>query len=92
MDEREIEFWQRKLIIPFDIFFSEDLFTDEEKYITDPSLKLDPVTIVLNKTRKIVFLEDMNMNEKEILNSLMKILLRRIEWEKTDTSASSFFY
>jgi len=77
-NEHDIEFWEQNLKIPFDIYFSEDLFTDNEKYITDESMKIDPITVVLNETREVVFLEKLNISEKEILDSLLNIFLGKI--------------
>lgn len=76
-DENDIEFWEQKMEMPFDIYISEDFFTDEEKYITDQSIKLDPLTLVLNKKREVIFLKDARTNEKEILGSLKDIFLNK---------------
>jgi arsenate reductase-like glutaredoxin family protein len=66
-DKEDIENWEKQIKIPFEKYISEDIFTDEEKYITDTSLKVDPLTIVLNGEREVVFAEKLLMKEKKIL-------------------------
>jgi len=66
-DKEDIENWEKQIKMPFEKYISEDIFTDEEKYITDTSLKVDPLTIVLNGEREVVFAEKLLMKEKKIL-------------------------
>ncbi len=66
-DKEDIENWEKQIKMPFDKYISEDIFTDEEKYITDTSLKVDPLTVVLNRERKVVFVEELLTKEREIL-------------------------
>ncbi len=66
-DREDIANWERQIKMPFEKYISEDIFTDEEKYITDDSLKTDPLTILLNTERKVVFVEELGMKDKEIL-------------------------
>jgi len=65
--DRDIQEIENKMGLPFGKFISmEDIFTEEEKYITDDSLKLDPLTVVINQDRSMVFMEHMGMKEAEI--------------------------
>ena len=76
-DERDIEEWKKFFPVSFDIYLTEDLLTDDEKYITDESLKIDPLTIVLNKKREVKFVEDSGIKEEEFIESIMEILVEK---------------
>lgn len=69
-DREDINKWESQVKMPFEKYISEDIFTDEEKYITDDSLKTDPLTILLDRERKVIFIEKLGMDEKEMLRSL----------------------
>ncbi len=57
--------------MPFEKFISQDIFIEEEKYITDDSLKTDPLALVLNRERIVVSLENKaDILEHEILKSI----------------------
>jgi len=76
-DERDIEEWKKFFPVSFDIYLTEDLLTDDEKYITDESLKIDPLTIVLNKKRGVKFVEDLEIKEEEFIERIMEILTEK---------------
>ncbi len=68
---RDIHNLRQQIPLPFNVYISlEDIFTDEEKYVTDPSLRLDPFTILINENREFVFTEAIGMNEKEVYSIL----------------------
>lgn len=66
-DEEDIANWERQIRMPFEKYISEDIFRDEEKYITDDSHKSDPLTVVLDKERKLRLIEKYGMVETEII-------------------------
>lgn len=75
-NERDIKEWEELVQMPFEKYISEDIFTDDEKYITDDSLKTDPLTIVLNKKREIEFIEEVGMGEQEIMERILKFIMK----------------
>jgi hypothetical protein len=60
--------------IPFEQYNSRYLFTDKEKYLTESSIKKDPFTVILNKSNKIIYIEEDDINEREFSNRLSKII------------------
>jgi hypothetical protein len=63
--------------MPFEKFMAGYLFSEEEKYITDPSQKNDPLTIILNKKRNVVFIEEAGIDEKSFHGELLQFISRR---------------
>lgn len=71
-DEKDIEEWEKHIKMPFEKYISNDIFSDDEKYVTDDSLKTDPLTIILNSDRKVVFLENSGMTEEQFSKEILK--------------------
>ncbi len=70
-DREDIPKWEACVEMPFEKFISQDIFIEEEKYITDDSLKTDPLALVLNRERIVVSLENKaDILEHEILKSI----------------------
>jgi len=64
--------------MPFDKYISlEKIFSDEEEYITDSSIKTDPLTILMMDNKEIEFIENVGMKEIEICKEIEKILLNQ---------------
>lgn len=76
-DETDIEEWKKFFPVSFEIYLTEDLLTDDEKYITDESLKIDPLTVVLDKKKEVKSVEGSGIGEQEIIERIMKILLEK---------------
>lgn len=49
---------------------SEDIFSDREKYLTNDLYKTDPLTIVLDEARRVVFIEKPGDSEENILRAI----------------------
>lgn len=77
-NEKDILGWENQIEMPFDKYISQDdIFTEDEKYITDPSLKTDPMTIVLNMKKEILFIEQIGMNELDVNKKIAEIILEK---------------
>lgn len=74
-DGEDIANWEKRIKMPFEKYISEDIFTDEEKYLTDSSLKTDPLTVVLDRGRVTVSLEEKGAEEKVILGNVISFFL-----------------
>jgi peroxiredoxin len=74
LDDLEVREWKRQVTIPFEIFISKNIFTDDHLYITSDALKVDPLTIVLDKKRCPVFVEEFGMVENIIQNAIENII------------------
>lgn len=70
----DISRWETQIKIPFDKFISSDVFSDNEKYVTFDNYKTDPLTVMLNKERKVVFLEKTGESEESIMENLIERL------------------
>ncbi|MHB8093327.1 MAG: redoxin domain-containing protein [Candidatus Aminicenantales bacterium] len=73
----DIESLEKILPMPFDKYIIEDFLSDDQKYITDESKKADPLTIIINTNREIVFVESIGMTEREISERVNEILSMR---------------
>jgi hypothetical protein len=73
-DEADIKEWEKTIDIPFAKFISDDIFTDNHKYITDDTLKVEPFTIVLDKNRRPIFVEELGMTEDLIHDVIFQIV------------------
>lgn len=76
-DIEDVLEWEKIIPMPFEKYFSDYLFSEEEKYITDPSQKNDPLTIILNKKRNVVFIEEAGIDEKSFFSELFQFISRR---------------
>lgn len=72
-DEEDIANWEKQIKMPFEKYISDDIFSDEEKYITESSLKTDPLTVVLDRRRKFVLVEGYGMDENRIIKSIEEV-------------------
>ncbi len=59
--------------IPFDLFFSGYIFSEEEKYLTDSSIKKDPFSIVLDSACNIIFVEKTGMSDDELKQEIFSL-------------------
>lgn len=74
-NNNDIKEWKKSTLMPFSKFISsQDIFSDEEKYITDSSKKSDPLTIVLNEKREVVFLEKPQMKNELVMKNIKKVV------------------
>jgi peroxiredoxin len=74
-DINDIKEWEKSVFMPFGKYISEDIFSDEEKYITNDAKKRDPLTIILNEQRNVVFLEGLENEENIIMKNIKKTIL-----------------
>lgn len=74
IDSNDIYLWGKNISMPYSKYISSDVFSREEKYITDFSKKTDPLTIVLNKNRKVIFIEWVGIKDKEFSKEISKIV------------------
>lgn len=72
----DLEEWEKRIHLPFNKFFAKDIFTLEEKYITDDDLKNDPLTVVLDKHKRVIFIEQPGMTEEDVFNAIESILIQ----------------
>ena len=70
-DSEDIFEWEKRIPMPFEKYVTGYLFSEEEKYITDPGKKNDPLTIVLDKERKVIFIENTSGDEKTFKEQLL---------------------
>ncbi len=71
-DENDIAQWESRFPMPFEKYISDDIFTNEEKYVTEDSLKTDPLTVVLTGNQKVIFLEKTGLTEEQLFNRVLK--------------------
>jgi hypothetical protein len=76
-DTEDVLEWEKRIPMPFEKYFADYLFSEEEKYITDPEMKSDPMTIVIDKKRMIVFLQEAGMTEEHFSAKLLNFVSRR---------------
>jgi alkyl hydroperoxide reductase subunit AhpC len=69
----DIAEWERVIDIPFERFFSPYLFSDEEKYLTTPTIKKDPFTVILNHDDEVIFIEKAGTKENILANKIISI-------------------
>lgn len=77
-EESDLEMWERKMPMPFRKFFGRDIFTDEEKYITDDNLKCDPLTVILDKDKRVIFIEKPGLTEDEVYFELIHTIVNQM--------------
>jgi len=75
-DMEDILEWEKRLPMPFEKYLTGYLFSKEEKYLTDPDKKNDPLTIVVDKERKVRFIEEAGIDEKRFQEVLLQFLRR----------------
>jgi len=75
----DVETWNRLVQMPFEKYITEDIFPEDVKYITDDKLRPDPVTIILEKKRRVVFYEGADSDEKWLQNEIMKFIAVEIK-------------
>ena len=73
-DKYDIEKWGKAIDMPFDQFIADDLFSNEERYVTDDSVVPDPFTVVLDKKRNVIFVEPVNELESDLAAAVLKII------------------
>ncbi|MCJ7714366.1 hypothetical protein MUO66_07920, partial [Candidatus Bathyarchaeota archaeon] len=78
-DGNDVETWNRLVQMPFEKYITEDIFPEDVKYITDDKLRPDPVTIILEKKRRVVFYEGADSDEKWLQNEIMKFIAVEIK-------------
>ncbi len=77
-NESDIHEWENYIEMSFDKYISlEKIFSDEEEYVTDSSLKTDPLTILMMDNKGIEFIETVGMKEIDICKEIEKKLLRQ---------------
>jgi len=71
MDENDLIYWQQDIKFPFDkIICYDEIFTEEEKYISDSSFRLNPVTLVVEPNMEVIFIERFGMGEDSLIENL----------------------
>jgi len=70
----DINDWEKSIPMPFAKYIAQDIFSDEEKYITNNSKKTDPLTIVLNERKEVVFLEEPGMKNEVVMQNIKKVI------------------
>ena len=70
----DITEWEKSVYMPFEKFFTDDFHTDEENYITDSSYKTDPLTIVLDREKKAIYIEEPGEKETLVLSNILKTI------------------
>lgn len=73
-DEKDIEEWESHIEMPFEKYISANIYSDEENYITDESLKSNPFTIVINDAGKVLFSERRGMSETQLFEEITKLI------------------
>jgi hypothetical protein len=71
-DIEDIEDWEKRIEMPFRKFFSNNIFSADELYCTDDSMKCDPLTVILDRNRKTVYIENPGTTEEEIIHAIEK--------------------
>jgi len=71
-DAEDIMEWEEIIPMPFDKYVTGYLFSDEEKYISGPAKKNDPLTIILDKKRSVIFIEEAGIDETRFQNALLR--------------------
>jgi thiol-disulfide isomerase/thioredoxin len=73
-DEYDIESWEQEIKMPFSRFFCySDIYSEEEKYIADTSMRLDPMTVVIDNNSVVIFIEQFGMSEKDLIEKIKKL-------------------
>jgi peroxiredoxin len=73
-DENDIESWEQEIKIPFSrVFCYSDIYSEEEKYIADISMRLDPMTVVIDTNTDVIFIEQFGMSEEELIEKIKKL-------------------
>jgi peroxiredoxin len=73
-DENDIESWEQEIKIPFNrVFCYSDIYSEEEKYIADSSMRLDPMTVVIDTNADVIFIEQFGMSEEELIEKIKKL-------------------
>ncbi|NIR08617.1 MAG: hypothetical protein GTN82_24620 [Candidatus Aminicenantes bacterium] len=73
-DENDIQFWEQDMKLPFKkVFCYSDVYSDEEKYISDNSMRLDPLTVVVDTTLDIIFIEQFGMSEQQLIENVKRV-------------------
>lgn len=73
-DENDIESWEQEIKLPFSrVFCYSDIYSDEEKYIADSSMRLDPMTVVIDANSDVIFIEQFGMSEEALIENIKKL-------------------
>jgi peroxiredoxin len=73
-DENDIQFWEQDIKLPFKkVFCFSKVYSDEEKYISDNSMRLDPLTVIVDTTLDVIFLEQFGMSEEELIENIKRL-------------------
>jgi len=75
-DKKDILQWEKSIDMPFDKLTAVDIFSDEERYVTNNSTIPDPFTVVLDKNRKVIFLETHNPAEPDFSGGVVKAIMK----------------
>lgn len=63
--------------MPFDKYISfGEMFSDEEKYITDSSKKIEPLSVVLDRERNIIYAERFGLSEDSLFEEIMSLFFK----------------
>lgn len=74
-NERDIQGWDNTINMPFEKYIAlKDIYSDDEKYVTDASLKTDPLTVVLDSINQFLFVERPGMEEAAVLDRVHESL------------------
>jgi len=69
--ERDIIELENRSGVHFKSYISfEDAFSESEQYVTDDSMKLDPITIIIDKDRILRQVDYMGINEEELFERI----------------------
>lgn len=73
-DENDIEYWEQEIKLPFSrVFCYSDIYSEEEKYLADSSMRLDPMTVVIDANSDVIFIEQFGMSEEALIENIKKL-------------------
>jgi hypothetical protein len=78
LDNRDIDDYQNYFPMPYRKYFSRYIFSEDEIYLTDDSLKKDPFTVILDGSGKIIFVEITGTAERALNGAILKTFLETV--------------
>lgn len=77
-NEKDIKEMPINLDLPFPkLIYFGDFFSDEEKYITNPNKKIDPLIFLLNREMNVIFIESPGESESAIKDEILQLIQKR---------------
>lgn len=73
-DKNDISNWEKSIEMPYDKFLSDDIFSEDERYFCDGTIIPDPFTILLDKKRKVIYLEPINSIDSNLFPAIIKAI------------------